>query len=86
MVNMIFSKHSIHLLFLVISLLFSESVYGQLKVYGPATLERKFVNGVIKTSFANFGFIPYGHSLVSTILDIFKNTFFTNISSLHIVW
>ena len=50
---------------LVISLTFLASVNCQLKVYGPEELKGKFTNGVIETRFANFGFIPYGHSLVS---------------------
>lgn len=28
-------------------------------------------NGIIEVSYANFGLIPYGHSMVSTILMIF---------------
>jgi len=65
MINMILHKHSMRQLMLMISLIFMASVNCQLSIYGPEELKDKFDDGAIEAKFANFGFIPYGHSLVS---------------------
>ena len=69
---MILQKHCIRKLICVISLLFAAAVNCQLKVYGPDNLKRKFDDGTIVAKYANFGYIPYGHSLVSRISNIFS--------------
>lgn len=38
-----------------------------MRVYGPEELKGKFEDGAIEAKFANFGFIPYGHSLFGNI-------------------
>ena len=43
-----------------------------MRVYGPEELKGKFEDGAIEAKFANFGFIPYGHSLVSKLILIFN--------------
>lgn len=50
-----------------ISLLLLSSVNCELKVYGPDELKRRFTGGAIEARYANFGFIPYGHSLNGNI-------------------
>ena len=39
----------------------------QLKLFGPDYLKDKFDSGVIDAVYANFGYIPYGHSLYGNI-------------------
>ena len=49
------------------NLLLLSTASCQLKVFGPSTLAEKFDNGAIAAAYANFGFIPYGHSLYGNI-------------------
>jgi hypothetical protein len=65
-------KYSINKAMLVLSLLFMASVDCQLRVYGPEDLKGKFDGGAIEARYANFGFIPYGHSLVSSLIYFFS--------------
>jgi len=65
---MIMHTHSLLGLILAISLTFMASVNCQLSVYGPDELKSKFKDGAIEAMYANFGFIPYGHSLVSKLI------------------
>ena len=43
---------------------------AMLLIESPLTLRDKFKNGVIKASYANFGYIPYGHTMVSIVTFI----------------
>jgi hypothetical protein len=49
------------------NLLLLSTASCQLKVFGPSSLAQKFDNGAITAAYANFGFIPYGHSLYGNI-------------------
>lgn len=58
---------------------FSSTVESKFIVQSPQSLIDLFPdpdpkgekNGIIEVSYANFGLIPYGHSMVSTIIMIF---------------
>ena len=60
---------SLALLSMIIATL-SDVVFARLYIQSPKRLADKFTGpngkkGVIQASYANFGFIPYGHSIVS---------------------
>jgi len=40
-------------------------IEAKLLIQSPLSLRSKFKNGLIAASYANFGFIPYGHTMVS---------------------
>lgn len=42
-------------------------ISANLIVQSPAELKKQFPDGVIKASYANYGFIPYGHTMVSAM-------------------
>ena len=42
-----------------------DSVLSKLIVLSPQGLKSKFKDGEIKANYANFGFVPYGHTMVS---------------------
>ena len=48
----------------IIALLIS-CISANLIVQSPAELKKQFPEGIIKASYANYGFIPYGHTMVS---------------------
>jgi len=46
---------------LCILILFATLAQTRLVIMSPKSLKDKFTDGEIKASYANFGFIPYGH-------------------------
>lgn len=40
---------------------------AMIKVMSPKSLVDKFDDGIIKASYANFGYIPYGHTMMGHI-------------------
>lgn len=50
--------------FLLVTLMVM-GVEANLVVLSPMSLRKLFPMGEIKTSYANFGYIPYGHNMVS---------------------
>ena len=50
----------------IIALLIS-CISANLIVQSPPELKKQFPDGVIKAAFANYGYIPYGHTMVSKI-------------------
>ena len=42
-------------------------ISANLIVQSPLELKKQFPDGVIKASYANYGFIPYGHTMVSIL-------------------
>jgi hypothetical protein len=51
---------------------------GKLQIQSPLSLRKKFPNGKIVASYANFGFIPYGHTMVSNqiVFHLKSNIFY----------
>ena len=64
------------IILLLLSILISP-LYNRLIVYGPQELKDKFVSTdyKIKASYANFGNIPYGQSLIGRIYYNESNPF-----------
>ena len=50
----------------LIALLIS-CISANLIVQSPASLKKQFPEGKIKAAYANYGFIPYGHTMVSKL-------------------
>jgi len=42
----------------------------KLLIQSPMSLREKFKDGTIRASYANFGFIPYGHTMVSQVYKL----------------
>lgn len=56
----------VHLFIQILAALLCVSLaQAKLLVQSPISLRDKFTDGTIRASYANFGFIPYGHTMVS---------------------
>jgi len=42
-------------------------IQSKLSILSPTVLQSKFINGTVKASYANFGYIPYGHSIIGRL-------------------
>ena len=49
--------------------------HAKLIIQSPMALKSLFPGGEIKASYANFGFIPYGHTMVSTFKPFYLYPF-----------
>jgi hypothetical protein len=43
---------------------------AKLSIMSPSKLRDMFKDGIIPASYANFGYIPYGHSMVSKVSNL----------------
>ena len=59
----------------IIALLIS-CISANLIVQSPAALKKQFPEGKIKAAYANYGFIPYGHTMVSKLINEKLTLFF----------
>ena len=49
----------------IIASLLIACISASLIVQSPPELKSQFPDGVIKAAYANYGYIPYGHTMVS---------------------